>query len=161
LGGPQSGILIGKADMVDQLRSHPLARAVRADKVSLAGLAATLNHYLRNEAEREIPVWKMISLPLADVERRAQSWAERLGEGEVCRGESTLGGGSLPGESLPTFVLSLHVKSSTEFLGRLRMQDPPIVARTEKGRVLLDPRTVLDGQDPDLLASVGPLLKER
>jgi L-seryl-tRNA(Ser) seleniumtransferase len=160
LGGPQAGIVIGKAELMAKLRRHPLARAVRADKVSLAGLTATLNHYLRNEAEREIPVWRMISIPLNLIERRTQIWAERLGQGEVCKGESTLGGGSLPGESLPTYVLSLDVKSSSEFLRRLRLQDPPIVARTEKGRVLLDSRTVLEGQDQALLAGLGLLLRE-
>ena len=160
LGGPQAGIVIGKADLMVRLRKHPLARAMRLDKVSLAGLTATLDHYLRDEAQREIPVWKMISIPPAELRRRAESWAARLGAGEVREGESTLGGGSLPGESLPTHLLSLDVRSSTEFLQRIRTQDPPIVARTEKGRVLLDPRTVLEGQDEALVTTVGRVLKE-
>ncbi len=110
LGGPQAGILVGRGDLIGKLRKHPLARAMRADKTCLAGLAATLQHYLRNEAEREIPVWSMVSSPLADIDRRARSWAAALGEGEVRESESTMGGGSLPGESLPTRVLSLNVR---------------------------------------------------
>jgi L-seryl-tRNA(Ser) seleniumtransferase len=160
LGGPQAGIVVGRGDLIVRLRKHPLARAMRVDKISLAGLTATLDHYLRDEAPREIPVWRMISIPATDIRQRAEAWAARLGAGEVREAESTLGGGSLPGESLPTYVLSLDVRSSNEFLRSMRTQDPPIVARTEKGRVLLDPRTVLDGEDEALLTSLGRLLEE-
>jgi L-seryl-tRNA(Ser) seleniumtransferase len=146
LGGPQAGIILGKRELIDKLRKHPLARAVRADKTCLAGLTATLLHYLKDEAEREIPVWRMISLSLERIRERAESWRQTLGLGEVIRSESTIGGGSLPEECLQTYVLALDVRSPVQFLKRLRDANPPIIARTEDNRVLLDPRTVLDDE---------------
>ncbi len=154
-GGPQAGIIVGKAETIGRLRKHPLARAVRADKTCLAGTAATLIHYLRNEAERKIPVWRMIAMPVDEIRKRAQGWAQSLGYGEVLESRSTLGGGSLPGETLPTQVLSLPVQSPDRFMKRLREKDPPIIARTEKNRILLDPRTVLPEQDPILVRNLG------
>ena len=154
LGGPQVGIIVGKADLIEKLRKHPLARAVRADKTSLAGLSATLLHYLKDEAERKIPIIKMMSLALNQIRTRAQTWENEIGVGEVVEGESTVGGGSLPGESMPTFLLSLEVESAERFLKLLRRDHPPIIARTEKNRILLDPRTVLPEQDQALIAGV-------
>ena len=152
LGGPQSGIIVGKKEALDKIKKHPLARAVRADKTCLAGISATLLHYLKDEAEREIPVLKMIAAPLKQLEERAKKWSSELGAGQIVKGESTVGGGSLPEESLPTFLLSLEVKSSNRFLKTLRAQYPPIIARTENDRILFDPRAVLPEQDKILLA---------
>jgi L-seryl-tRNA(Ser) seleniumtransferase len=160
LGGPQAGILIGRSSLISKLRRHPLARALRADKTCLAGLAATLEHYLRNDAARAIPVWQMISISGDTLKQRAKSWQDRIGTGEVCPSESTLGGGSLPGETLPTHVLSLAGRNSQGILKRLREQEPPIIARAEKGSVLLDPRTVLAEQDAALVAGLLSALKE-
>jgi len=154
LGGPQAGIIVGKGLLVEKLKRHPLARALRADKTRLAGLSATLLHYLKDEAEREIPVWKMISEPLENIHLRADDWCRRLGSGEVLEGESTIGGGSLPGEVLPTFHLAIHTASPAEFLEKLRGCHPPIIARTAQGVVLIDPRTVLTGQQSELLSSL-------
>jgi L-seryl-tRNA(Ser) seleniumtransferase len=154
LGGPQAGIIVGRADLLEKIKKHPLARAVRADKACLAGLTATLLHYLRDEAEREIPIWRMIAMSADEVERRAQQWAEALGHGTVQPAESAVGGGSLPGESLQTYVLSLVVRSPDRYLKRLRAHDPPIIARTGEDRVLLDPRTVLIEQEAQLLAGL-------
>jgi len=154
LGGPQAGIIIGKADLIAKIKKHPLARAVRADKVCLAGLTATLLHYLKDEAEREIPIWKMVSLSLKQLEVQAERWAEELGQGKVVRGESTVGGGSLPGETLPTFLLALNVKSPDKFLKKLRQQNPAIIARTENDQVLIDPRTVLPEEEGALLVGL-------
>lgn len=151
LGGPQAGMIVGKKDLLEKIKRHPLARAVRADKTTLAGITATLMHYLKDEAEREIPVVKMMSLKPEQVRVRAEAWREALGEGDVIESQSTVGGGSLPEESLPTFVLALQVKSPDKFLKRLREANPPVIARTENDRVLLDPRTVLDD---DLLLKV-------
>jgi len=134
LGGPQAGILVGQKDLVAKLKKHPLARAVRADKLCLAALTATLLHYLRDEATRAIPVWRMISMPLADVEERARRWVAELGAGEVVEGASTVGGGSLPGETLPTQLVALAVKSPNAFAAKLRAQDPPIIARVAEAR---------------------------
>ena len=146
LGGPQAGIIIGKKDLIDKIRKHPLARAVRADKTCLAGVAATLLHYLKDEAEREIPIWRMMSLTPEQVKVRAEAWREALGAGDVIQSESTVGGGSLPDESTATFVLALNVKSPDKFLKKLREANPPIVARTENDKVLFDPRTVVDDE---------------
>ncbi len=158
LGGPQAGIILGRANLIAKIKKHPLARAVRADKVCLAGITATLLHYLKDEAEREIPVWRMIATTPEQVKARAAGWAAELGQGQVVIGESTVGGGSLPGESLPTFLLSLAVKSPDKFLENLRQQQPPIIARTENERVLLDPRTVLPEQEGALLVGLKNVL---
>ncbi|MBK9927250.1 MAG: L-seryl-tRNA(Sec) selenium transferase [Anaerolineales bacterium] len=144
LGGPQAGIIAGKKDLIDKIKKHPLARAVRADKTCLAGITATLTHYLKDEAEREIPIVKMMSLTPEQVKVRAEAWREAVGQGEVTRSESTVGGGSLPEESMPTFVLALSVKSPDKFLKKLREANPPVIARTENDKILLDPRTVLN-----------------
>ena len=146
MGGPQAGIIVGKKELIDKIRKHPLARAVRADKISLAGVAATLTHYLIDDAEREIPVLKMMSMSLEQTKARADLWRDALGQGDVFTSESTVGGGSLPEESIPTFVLALTVKSPDTLMKRLREANPPIIARTEKDQVLFDPRTVLDDE---------------
>ena len=158
MGGPQAGIILGKKVLIDKIKKHPLARAVRADKTCLAGVSATLLHYLKEEAEREIPVWKMISLTVEQVKVRAEMWREALGQGEVLPSESAVGGGSLPDECLSTFVLVLRVKSPDRFLKKLREANPPVIARTEKDRVLLDPRTVLD--DGLLLQALKQVIRD-
>ena len=154
LGGPQAGIIAGKKDLVDMLARHPLARAVRIDKLSLASLTATLVHYLRGEAEREIPVWRMISTPEADLKKRAKSWQSKLEcASTVENSRSTVGGGSLPGETLPSWVLSVDCQGTgaEEVMRRLRDCSPPVIARIEADRVLLDPRTVLPEEDGPML----------
>ena len=146
LGGPQAGIIVGRKDLIDKIRKHPLARAVRADKTCLAGVTATLLHYLKDEAEREIPIWRMMSLTREQVKVRAETWRDALGQGEVIPSESTVGGGSLPDECMSTSVLALSVRSPDKFMKRLREGNPPVIARTENDKVLLDPRTVLDDE---------------
>ena len=160
LGGPQAGIIIGRKDLLDKIKKHPLARAVRADKACLAGVTATLAHYLKDEAEREIPILKMMSLMPKQVKGRAEAWMRELEEGEVIEGESTVGGGSLPDESFPTFLLSLSVDSPEKFLKKLRTQNPPVIARTANDKVLLDPRTVLPEQEGALLVGLKNVLKD-
>jgi L-seryl-tRNA(Ser) seleniumtransferase len=158
LGGPQAGIIVGSEELIAKIKKHPLARAVRADKTCLAGLTATLLHYLKDEALREIPIWRMLALPLETVRLRAQAWQQGSGCGQVLTSESTVGGGSLPGESFPTWVLSLSVKSPVKFLARLRNNTPPLIARAENERVLLDPRTVLPEQDALVVACLRTAL---
>jgi L-seryl-tRNA(Ser) seleniumtransferase len=160
LGGPQAGIILGKAEWIAKIKKHPLARAVRADKTCLAGITATLLHYLKDEAEREIPIWKMISQPLDEVRARAENWARELGAGSVAESEATVGGGSLPGESFSSYVLSLNGKSPDKFLKKLRQQNPPVIARTENDKILFDPRTVMPDQDHLLLTIIHSLLPE-
>ena len=160
LGGPQAGIIVGKADLIAKIKKHPLARAMRADKTCLAGISATLLNYLKDEAEREIPIWRMISMPLDEVKARAENWTRELGAGSVEENEATVGGGSLPGESFPSYVLSLNVKNSDKFLKKLRQQNPPIIARTENDKILFDPRTILPEQDHSLLSILHSLTTE-
>jgi L-seryl-tRNA(Ser) seleniumtransferase len=154
LGGPQAGIIVGKKVLVDKLRKHPVARAVRADKLALSGLAATLLHYLKGEAERKIPIWQMISMNPSVIKSRADQWARMLRGAKVVEGESAVGGGSLPGEMLPTFLVSIPVSQPDQFLKRLRQSRPPIIARVENDKVMIDPRSVLPQQEGALLVEL-------
>ena len=165
LGGPQAGIIVGEADLVRRLKRHPLARAVRIDKLSLAALLVTLRHYLMGEAVLKVPVWRMISASVGELEARAERWADALpGVGKVVDGESTIGGGSLPGETLPTRLLSLALpagrgpRSVSLLARRLRSGRLPVVARIEKESLLLDPRTVLPEEDGRLMEALAEAL---
>lgn len=159
LGGPQAGLIVGRADLVAQLRRHPLTRALRVDKSTLAALQATLLHYVREEAEREVPVWRMISMPLDVLAARAADLAAALrGRGvpaTVVRSNSTVGGGSLPGEVLPTHAVALTPPSPNAFAAALRRGQPPVVARVADDQVLLDPRTVSPDADETLVHVVA------
>jgi len=158
LGGPQAGIVVGRADPVAQLARHPLARAIRADKLCLAALKATLLHYVKGETEK-IPVWHMISLSAEELEGRAQRLQAEIGaRASVAPGYSTVGGGSLPGETLTTWVVALRcadLPGGVEGVAqRLREADPPVLGRVEDDRVLLDPRTVFPGEEDVLIEAV-------
>lgn len=158
LGGPQAGIILGKKSVLSRIRRHPLARAVRIDKLSLAALIATLLHYQRGEAEREIPVWRMISAPLEVLTSRVEHWQRALG-GAIVQGRSAVGGGSLPGETLPTELLALTGgDGATALAARLRAGRTPVVGRVEHDRLVLDPRTVLPEQDEALVQAVRAAL---
>jgi L-seryl-tRNA(Ser) seleniumtransferase len=151
LGGPQAGVLVGDKTLIDKLRKHPLARALRPDKLCLATLSATLEHYLRDEALDQIPVWQMISSPLELLKKRAGGWREALNRGTLIEGRSTVGGGSLPEETLPTWLLALDHEQPDRLAAELRLLDLPIIARIDSDRLVLDPRTVLPDQDQVLL----------
>lgn len=159
LGGPQAGIIVGRADLIASLRRHPLTRALRVDKIAIAGMQATLLHYLKEEAAQKIPVWRMISLDLEAIRARADLWAQRLKalgvEAEVTLGLSTVGGGSLPGETLPTSLVALQFPSPDEMAHRLRTAEPAVVGRIEEGRFILDPRTVLPDEEEALLSAIA------
>jgi L-seryl-tRNA(Ser) seleniumtransferase len=158
LGGPQAGILCGRADLVERLKRHPLARAVRADKLCLAALAATLNHYLTGQAVKEVPVWRMIARPLSEIETQADTWVAQLQElglkASVMEGHATVGGGTLPGTTLPTWLVAVAYERVDRLAAALRAGRPPVVARVGDGRLLLDPRTVLPGQEQALVQAV-------
>jgi len=158
LGGPQAGIIVGREELVQKLRRHPIARAVRADKMALAGLSATLLHYLKGEAVQKIPIWQMISMDLKRIEARAKQWTRFMKGARMILGESAIGGGSLPGERLPTWLVALQVSNPNQFLSQLRASHPPIIARVEDNLVLLDPRTVLPHQEGALLVELQNLL---
>ncbi|MBF8266674.1 MAG: L-seryl-tRNA(Sec) selenium transferase [Dehalococcoidia bacterium] len=159
LGGPQAGIVLGKKDSVSRLARHPLARAVRIDKLSLAALSATLLHYLKGEALEKVPVWRMISMPIEELKGRADGWQGRIGAGaQVVHGLSTIGGGSLPGETLPTWLVALAADGlpggAQGLARRLRQAEPPVIARIEEDRVIIDPRTVLPDEEEALLRAI-------
>lgn len=155
LGGPQAGVIAGREEIVDEAKHHPLARALRMDKATIAGLHATLLYYLRGEALTEVPVWRMIATPLAEIGERAKRWKRSLGaSAKVLDARSMIGGGSLPEESLPTKTVSISGGSTTELARRLRTGDTPVVARIERDALLLDPRTVSPEDDKLLVGEV-------
>jgi len=165
LGGPQAGIVAGKREFVSRLAKHPLARAVRIDKLSLAALTTTLLHYLRGEALDKVPVWRMVSTSIEELEAAAHRWQKRIGDkGQVVRGLSTIGGGSLPGETLPTWLLALTADGLAggvqALASRLREAETPVIARIEEDRVILDPRTVLPGEEDVLVSSLKVALEK-
>mgnify|MGYP001357345104 FL=1 len=165
LGGPQAGIIIGTKSLIEILARHPLARAMRIDKMSLASLTATLTHYLKDEAESEIPIWKMISEQGTAIKRRASKWRKGLESiTKVVPSKSAVGGGSLPGETLPSWCLSIDCSSilgGTEgLMQRLRNNITPVIARIEDDMVLLDPRTVLKEEDMLLMTALNKALED-
>ncbi len=159
LGGPQAGILLGKKPLIQKLKKHPLARAVRVDKLCLAALTETLQHYLKDEALSRIPIWQMISAATDQIHARAHHWQTALGAGDLVDGKSTVGGGSLPEETLPTTLLSLEWRHPNQLLTRLRCTEPPVIARVEADRVVLDPRTVLPDQDEMLIRCLTEVIR--
>ena len=165
LGGPQAGIIVGQTEYVELLKRHPLARALRADKLCLSGLQATLIHYLKDKAIEQVPIWRMIAAPLAKINRRARRWRRTLERtdvtAEIVDGESTVGGGSLPGETLPTKLVAMDVAHPDQLAAALRAADPPVIARIEEDRLVLDPRTVLPEEERELLRIVAAVSREK
>ena len=158
LGGPQAGIILGKGDLIKKLKKHPLARAIRPDKLCLAALSTTLLHYVKSEALTEIPIWRMIGEPIDNIKQRAERWISFLGQGELLEGRSTVGGGSLPGETLPTYLVGISTRHPNKLLTSLRNAQPPIIARLEEDRLVLDPRTILPDQEEPLLSNIKTIL---
>jgi L-seryl-tRNA(Ser) seleniumtransferase len=148
--------------MVEPLKRHPLARALRADKLCLVALQRTLLHYLRGEAAAEVPVWRMIAQDQDQIAARAtdwqRSWREAGLTATLLGGRSAVGGGSLPGETLPTTLVTLETPNADAAAAALRAGAPPVVARIEEGRLVLDPRSVLEEQEPKLLKAVAVAL---
>tara|TARA_A100001037_G_scaffold306765_1_gene355152 strand:- start:4771 stop:6141 length:1371 start_codon:yes stop_codon:yes gene_type:complete len=160
LGGPQAGIIVGKKKYIDLIKQHPIARAIRIDKLNLTALSSTLLHYIKGEAISKIPVWKMISADLNTLKSRALAWQRNLKiNSEIIEGQSTIGGGSLPGQILPTYLLAIPASNINcginEFFNHLLKNSFPIVSRIEKDNIILDPRTVLDSEDNKLIEGVN------
>lgn len=160
LGGPQAGLIVGRTALVEQLRKHPLTRALRVDKATLAALQATLLHYLRGEAEAHIPVWQMISAPPEQLEQRAADLAARLRDAGIAARvqpvAGTVGGGALPGQVLPGVAVAVSATAGApdELARRLRAGKPPVVARILDDELILDVRTVRLAEDDLLLRAV-------
>ena len=160
VGGPQAGFIVGRADLVERLRRDPLARAMRPDKVVLAGVAATLALYRAGVAARDIPVWRQISAPLARLGSRAAAIAEAVPGAVAGEVESTVGGGSLPGETLPSRAVIVSTSSPDRLLARLRAGSPVVVGRIADGAVVLDVRTVEPEDDEALARALAAALGE-
>jgi L-seryl-tRNA(Ser) seleniumtransferase len=163
LGGPQAGLISGRADLVAAMRANSLFRALRVDKLTLAALEATLLAYVKHD-HNAIPTLKMMRLTKDDIGKRAASLAAHVHSPklhiEVTDGESVIGGGAAPSSVLPTRLLSASCDglSADELAGRLRASNPPIIARVEQGRVLLDLRTVFADQDSLVLAALDRIV---
>lgn len=163
LGGPQCGIIAGRKALVDRLRTHPLMRALRADKLTFAVLEATLSEYAAGRAASTVPVQRMLQMSADDIESRAQAIAESLANSgwrvAMLSGASAVGGGSAPGLELPTVLLSVarDGESADATERRLRALDPPVIARIDHDRVVLDLRTVLPDEDSTLVSLLSTL----
>lgn len=160
LGGPQCGIIVGIAETVERLRRHPLSRALRVDRITIAALDATLRAYVEGSEASEIPVWEMLGRGLPGLKRRARRWASLAGEdGAVVRARSMVGGGSLPGEGVDTWCAAIRPPAGAGTMAMaLRAGDPPVVARIEDGAVMLDPRTVARADDRRVAAAIKAAL---
>ena len=158
IGGPQSGIILGRKDLIARIKKHPLTRALRPDKGTIAGLIETLKHYEREEATTAIPIWQMISADTESLSARASEYVNAWkGNATVIAHKSTIGGGSLPGQTLPTICCGLQLPQNQldETVRTLRNLDTPIISVINDGRLLLDPRTVLPSQDHIVISGLG------
>jgi L-seryl-tRNA(Ser) seleniumtransferase len=156
LGGPQAGIIAGRATLIDAIRRHPLMRAVRVDKMTYAALEATLQEYAAERAATTIPVVRMLALEVGEIRRRAQALTDGLRgnvTAELVDGFSTIGGGSVPGSALPTALVALTHRSlsAAQLETQLRCATPSVIARIQDQRVVIDLRTVMTEQEPRLL----------
>ncbi len=163
LGGPQAGVLVGRRELVARCARNPLARALRCDKMTLAALSWTCRAWLRaGTADGPPPVSRMLAVSLDEVAARARRLAEAIAalddrlEVAVEHGDGRVGGGAAPGFAVPTRLVVLGVRGlgEQELLDRLRRHDPPVVARIEAGRVVIDPRTLLEGEDGIVLSAI-------
>ncbi len=168
LGGPQAGIIAGKKDLIERVRRNPLFRALRVDKLIIAALEATLRAYQRGALD-EIPTLRMIRTPAAEIAQRTQSFVERLrpalpadATAEIIKGNSVIGGGSTPDQSLPTFLVAItsrrHNAAAIEARLREPKSGPPVIARVERNRLILDLRTVHRNEESDLASKISSTL---
>jgi len=160
LGGPQAGILSGRADLIARMRANSLFRALRVDRLTYAALEGTLLAYVRRDHD-SIPALRMMRLSKAEIGKRAEAIAGEIQSAtlrvELIDGDSVIGGGAAPSAVLPTRLLAISHKdlSANELAARLRASDPPVIARVEEARVLLDLRTVFPEQDRLLLETIS------
>jgi L-seryl-tRNA(Ser) seleniumtransferase len=153
LGGPQAGIILGKKQYIDKIAQHPLARAYRIDKISLAALHATLLHYIKNEALEKIPIWQMISSSEEKLKERAEKFKNRFNHLiEIIPTTSTIGGGSLPGSQLNSVGIKIKSNNTSKLADKMRNHTDSILGRIEKDMFIIDLRTITPEQD-DLLAN--------
>ena len=160
LGGPQAGLIVGRAALIDRVRKHPLMRAVRADKLAYAALEATLALWAQPARRTALPIWRMLTLGVKEIDRRARGVASALAasgiKSRIVDGYSTTGGGSAPESELPTRLLAVRAdgRSAADVERQLRLGQPPVVARIEQDEVVLDLRTVSEDDDVRLAEAV-------
>ena len=159
LGGPQAGIVLGNGKLVDRLRRHPIARAVRVDKMTLGALEVVLRMYAQGR-RHELPAWRSLGASTASVRRRASALASALPGARVSRGQSAAGGGSLPGFAIPTHVVRLAVPRPEELAARLRIGNPSVFCRVDGDAVVFDLRTVDPEDDDRLLRAIRYALSQ-
>ncbi|MGB9335660.1 MAG: L-seryl-tRNA(Sec) selenium transferase [Candidatus Acidiferrales bacterium] len=168
LGGPQAGIIAGKKELIERVRRNPLFRALRVDKLTIAALEATVRAYQRGALD-DIPTLRMIRTPAAEIAQRAQLFVERLrpalsadATAEIIKGNSVIGGGSTPDQSLPTFLVAITSRrhNTTAIEARLRepKSGPPVIARVERNRLILDLRTVQPNEEFELASAISAAL---
>jgi L-seryl-tRNA(Ser) seleniumtransferase len=157
LGGPQAGLVLGRADLIDRLRRHPIARAVRVDKMQVAALESVLAAHAAGRRD-ELPVWRMLREPLEEIRRRAEALAVgldgELEDAHVVHCESTVGGGSLPGYAMPSYGVEVRVPDPNALSARLRAGSPPVFCRVTEQGVLFDMRTVPSPEISDLTRAI-------
>jgi L-seryl-tRNA(Ser) seleniumtransferase len=158
LGGPQAGMVVGRADLIEKLRRNPVARAVRVDKMQVAALETVLALHAAGSDQDSLPVLRMIREPAESVHLRAQRLGNTIDgdlEGaHVQRCQSLVGGGSMPGAALPSWGVRLGVADPTTFAARLRNGNPPVFCRVESDHVLFDVRTVGTDEVPHLARAI-------
>jgi L-seryl-tRNA(Ser) seleniumtransferase len=159
LGGPQAGIVLGKAALVERLRRHPIARAVRVDKMQVAALEAVLRMYSTGRSS-ELPVWRILRASASEIQKRARALAAQLPAAQTRRSEAVTGGGSLPGYSIPSWVVEVPVMRAQAIAARLRTGAPPVFCRVEDGMLAFDLRTVLPDDDDRLLRAIRYALEQ-
>jgi L-seryl-tRNA(Ser) seleniumtransferase len=155
LGGPQSGIIAGDAELVTRIRRNPMYRAFRADKLIIEVLQTTLRHFAR-EDWKAIPTLRMIFAEADEIRQRAERVVRRIEgvEARVRKGESAIGGGSTPDQTLPSWVIELNVASAARFESKLRSAPIPVIARIEREKIILDMRTVSDEEENALITAI-------
>jgi L-seryl-tRNA(Ser) seleniumtransferase len=159
LGGPQAGIVLGREDLVARLRRHPVARAVRVDKMTVAALEAVLRLYAQGH-RREVASWRLLDERPAALRTRARDLAATLPEAAVERGEAVAGGGSIPGYGIPSVVVRLPAERPADLAARLRIGNPPVFCRVDDEALVFDIRTVLPEEDGRLARAVRYALSQ-
>ena len=168
MGSAQAGIIVGRGNLIEQIRKHPLYRALRASKLVYAALGATLESYFREDAETTVPVLKMLGLTRDEIESRASRFVDRLRTAvpadvgiDVIEGQSVVGGGSAPGETRDTALVSIRSSnvSPSEIERLLRAAETPVIARIENDRILIDLRTVSESEEELLVGIVGSVIE--
>jgi L-seryl-tRNA(Ser) seleniumtransferase len=159
LGGPQAGIIAGRNSFIARLKSNALLRAVRADKVTLAALRATLDSYRRDTWREEIPIYRMLAATLVDLRDRAAAYVAALPSAEILESDAYVGGGSLPESRIASVAVAIATPKSKMLAAALRRGDLPVVARIENDRLLIDLRAIAPDEDANAIAAIAASMR--